>query len=119
MEADLKQYNKKKKKEKDPDIPENVHYPKVKWVNEGVYYKKISHPFGRKEELYVSSFDIFPLISLSTTSNYDTPRQIASKMHDLILLVTKIDAYNHLKPVNYSWSKDSNGDITVDVIASK
>jgi hypothetical protein len=101
MESEMK--SEKKKKTKELEIPQKVKYPSVNIINEGVYYKLINHPGRANIKVFVSSFDIWPLVSNLTTSSFDTPTETERKMKDVILLLNKIDSYNNLKPVSYYW----------------
>ncbi len=106
MENEMKKYKKKQKKEEklSIEIPEKVMYPKLNFINEGVYYKLLQHPCRPNVKVYVSSFDLFPMTVAVTTSTFDTPSQIEDKMKSVMMLLNKIDTYNNLKPVRYYWT---------------
>ena len=112
MEQELKKQTDslkiKKKKEPIIEVPEKVIYPQIEFLNAGIYYKQIKHPFRNNVIIYVSSFDLFPLTVLLTSSAYDPPKLITQKMNDLIMLIIKIDVYNNLKPVKYWWIKNDD-----------
>ena len=110
---------KRPKEDMASSLPEYVQYPRLQWVTPNVYYKKIRHPARPKVLIYVSSFDLFPLISLVTTSNHDTPEQIQEKMRDFIMVLNRIDNYNNLPPAVYTWNKTAGGIIEITVATTK
>jgi len=109
MDSELKEYNKKSKKEEiNCEIPEKIIYPPLEFVNQSVYYKLIMHPMRKNKMLFVSSFELFPLTNLLSGPVVETQEQMKKRLNDLFILITKLDSFNNLKPVKYYWVKEGN-----------
>jgi hypothetical protein len=86
------------------DEPKPVAYPKIQYINEGLYYKQIVHPGRPRIKVFINSLDLWAVQSLLTASSFDTSMQTNKKMRDLFMMLNKIDSYNNLKPWLYTYT---------------